>query len=442
MGSARKKKRVVSDKCDVMSEGDVNFNVIMGKDIGPTGELDNCIEEREFVSGSCTTSTEDHLTILNSSVLGFLFTLLDNDDLVNLSTLCKRMRFLIHSMFYPSLRIPLSEEDLESIRRNPYSHNKPVLRLNLTNPGLGCNVTKQLLVLNLSQVSEVFIKFDYDEDKDIMEFRIALIALLQILVDFKRVKKLFLHVNPEFFINQIGVFGRKLMGAMINVHSIDIALLDHSKMEKNIRITLHSLEDFISSLTCQSLTLRGSLIFEIVKKKVFKIENHFVKSLILCVPCLLHPRLRLSNLQTLDTNCRDCQGPHPPPPPLDCVVTWKQIQGCPVLERLNGLAVDDVKRRREKLKKGRKNKVTFHEVDSSTRTLIISPSRKVSENGAPVPELVFAKKSKPQTETEQNLDDRPNLAVKTDKKTIQGKTNLKGNLNLKKRKRKHNRRTR
>merc|ERR1719158_1002835 len=112
------------------------------------------------------------------------------------------MRFLVQSMFYLRYKLPMSEEDLESIRQNPYSHNKPVLRLNLTNPDPGSNVTKQLLVLNLARVSEVFIKYDYDEDKDVVEFRIAL----------KMVKKLHLQVYPEFFINPIRVFGRKLMG--------------------------------------------------------------------------------------------------------------------------------------------------------------------------------------------------------------------------------------
>ena len=402
MGSARKKKRVVSDKCSAFMESDVNLNVIKAKDVKITEDLND--DTPEHVSGSCceVMKMTDHLSKLNSSILGYIFTLLDNDDLIKLSTLCRRMRFLVQSMFYLRYKLPMSEEDLESIRQNPYSHNKPVLRLNLTNPGPGSNVTKQLLVLNLARVSEVFIKYEYDEDKDVVEFRIALIALMQILIDFKMVKKLHLQVYPEFFINPIRVFGRKLMGAMIHVHSIDITLQEHSKMEKNVRSTLYVLEDFISSLTCKNLTLRGSLFFEITKKKVFKIENPLVNVLTLCVPCFLHPRLRLSNLESLSTKCRDC--PSPQPPQFDCVVTWKQVQdGCPVLKHINGDTVDEMKSKREKIKR-QKKKTTLTEVDTSP--LAVSPLKKSSESecSVPVPELVYAKKSKLQTNSAPMMD--------------------------------------
>ena len=404
MGSARKKKRVVSDKCSVVIESDVNLNVIKGKDVETIQDLNDDTPEHVSENESCceVIKMKDHLSILKSSILGYIFTLLDNDDLIKLSTLCRRLRFLVQSMFYLSFKLPMSEEDLESIRQNPYCHNKPVLRLNLTNPVPGNKVTKQLLVLNLARVSEVFIKYDYDEDKDVREFRIALVALMQILIDFKMVKKLHLQVYPEFFFNQIRVFGRKLMGAMIHVHSIDITLQEHSKMEKNVRSSLYVLEDFISSLTCKNLTLRGSLFFEITKKKVFKIENPSVNVLTLYAPCFLHPRFRLSNLETLSIKCRDC--PSPQPPQMDCVVTWKQVQdGCPVLKQINGHTVEEVKSKREKIKK-RKKKTTLTEVDTSP--LAVSPPKKSSESECAIPdtELVFAKKSKPQINSAQMMD--------------------------------------
>ena len=144
----------------------------IGKNEVTTQDLDVRTEIVEHVteSESCCEDilTKDPLTRLDSSILGIIFSLLDNDDLINVSTLSRRMRFLVKSMFFLSFKIPMSEEDLESIRQNPYSHNKPVLRLNLTNPGTGSNVTKQLLVLNLCKVSEVFIKYEYEEDKDVL----------------------------------------------------------------------------------------------------------------------------------------------------------------------------------------------------------------------------------------------------------------------------------
>ena len=407
MGSARKKKRVVSDKCSVVMESDVNLNVIKGKDVETSQDLNDDTPEHVSENESCceVIKMKDHLSILNSSILGYIFTLLDNDDLIKLSTLCRRMRFLVQSMFYLSFKLPMSEEDLESIRQNPYCHNKPVLRLNLTNPVPGNNVTKQLLVLNLARVSEVFIKYDYDEDKDVVEFRIALIALMQILIDFKMVKKLHLQVYPEFFFNQIRVFGRKLMGAMIQVHSIGIALQEHSKMEKNVRSSLYVLEDFISSLTCKNLTLRGSLFFEITKKKVFKVENPSVNVLTLCAPCFLHPRFRLSSLETLSTKCRDCSSPQPPQ--IDCVVTWKQVlDGCPILKQINGHTVEEVKSR-SKIKR-QKKKTTSSSTEVDTSPLAVSPPKKKSsdsESECAVPDtVVFAKKSKPQINSAQMMD--------------------------------------
>jgi len=416
MGNARKKKRVVSDECSAITEteSDVNLNVIIGKDLQTTRDLDDHIEieilEHVTVRVSCCEDedilSKDHLSKLDSGILGFIFSLLDNDDLINVSTLSRRMRYLVKSMFFLSFKIPMSEEDLEFIRQNPYSHNKPVLRLNLTNPDMDSNVTKQLLVLNLCKVSEVFIKYDYEQDKDVEEFRIALIAVLQILIDFKMVKKLHLHVYPEFFINQITVFGRKLMGAMIHVPNINITLQERSKMEENVHRTLDLFGDFISSLTCNNLSIKGKDLF--LKKnffKVFKIENHFVKVLKLFGPCLFQPKLRLSRLEFLSAQCRDCKSS--PPPYSDCVVTWNQVKvGCPVLQQIRGLGfpVDSsvTELKNQKIKRRQKKKTISPEVSSSP--LIVSPSRKSSECAEATTELVFAKKSNPQTDSETMLD--------------------------------------
>ena len=410
MGDRRKRKRV-SNETDITN--DENWNVVTSKDEETMKEcIGSSASDQHMTALSpsyCGEMKEDLLSKLDTNILGFILSFLENEDLTNLSLVNKRLRRVVQSMFFLSFKTPMSPEDLEGIRQNPYSHNKPVLRLSLTNPRPNINVTKQLLVLNLGRVSEVFIKFEYDKNRDVQEFRIALVALLQILVDFKRVKKLHFHVYPEFFINPSRVYGRKLMGAMTSVPNIEIALLQHSKMEKKLRkTTLFSIEEFLTALKCKTLTFRGSTFFDISHKK-FKFENNFTKDLFLQCPCLWHPRLSLGVLESLSVNCLDgCPGPNSHL--TDCVVTWKQAKdGCPLLKHYKGTSVEEVKSQREE-GSGRRKSKTVPPPESHLRPVAVSPPRVSAKSpstsprdtavSSPTPhKLVYAKKSKPKIES-------------------------------------------
>ena len=137
---------------------------------------------------------------------------LESENILTLSTVCSKIRERLSSMYLFSVTIPFSSEFLKYIQNNPYDVNKYVLSLKIVNPVSDSSQTleevvtstsKQLMLLNVSRVFAVSIKFAFNVSDKIREFRLAFLSFLQIVVNFKFVSKV--HLQGA----QMGSFKKK-----------------------------------------------------------------------------------------------------------------------------------------------------------------------------------------------------------------------------------------
>ena len=74
------------------------------------------------------TNDSDFLSKLPSGVVWQLICYLDTDSVVSLAGVNNILRKLVMARFHLTMALPISTAFANHLQKNPYSHNKPVLR--------------------------------------------------------------------------------------------------------------------------------------------------------------------------------------------------------------------------------------------------------------------------------------------------------------------------
>ena len=204
------------------------------------------------------------------SIIGFL----DSKSILTLANTCSMLRKRLSKAYFLSIQLPLKEEDFDQFRKNFYNLNKPILSLKIVNPLPDTGVVKQILMLNLSSVCEVCVKMDYDDNDDIREFRIALLPVLQTVINFEAVTRFCLHVYPKFLLN-LKDFGPKLMKRMLSVEEL-LVVLDYEQGKNNESLSTTHLVSLFPSVQSRKLTLvsKGGVRIRVQSSLVPGPRNH------------------------------------------------------------------------------------------------------------------------------------------------------------------------
>ena len=118
----------------------------------------------------------DHLSGLEETCFSMIISHLDSESILTLSTVCSKIRERLSSMYLFSVTIPFSSEFLNYMQNNPYDVNKYVLSLKIVNPvpdssetleEVVTSTSRQLLLLNLSRVFAVSIKFAFNVSDEV-----------------------------------------------------------------------------------------------------------------------------------------------------------------------------------------------------------------------------------------------------------------------------------
>jgi len=271
----------------------------------------------------------DYFSRMKEECFWLIVSYLENEDILSLASVSSQTRKRLSSMFIYTMTLPASEDFLTSFKSSPYNQNKAILRLKMNNPSPDGSISYWLLRMNLSRVSQVSLQFLDDPDDNVRKFRLAILAVLQILVDFKNVKQLHLSVYSSFFINfSPQVFGSKLMSGFKHVQNLFLTITENRRDSDAIIIN-HNFQNFLSLLRVEELKIN----FESTQNPlaIAKIENKFIARLAFD-SSKFTPYLDLHNLQKLFMNYKFNNSSY-------SVSLQQCLSSCPNLQTIDALSV-------------------------------------------------------------------------------------------------------
>ena len=154
------------------------------------------------------------------------------------------------------------------------------------------------MLLNISRVFAVSIKFAFNVSDKIREFRLAFLSFLQIVVNFKFVSKVHLSVYPEFLLNlapeHLGLKCiRKLM--MVKEFGLTFVPRDYQKKGFDVKNVQSMVEHFIYLLDVDKFFF--SSVSNIDVKKL-QFTNNKIKHLKLMVPQEFQYKVEMEKLES------------------------------------------------------------------------------------------------------------------------------------------------
>jgi len=314
---------------------------------------------------STVVTNYSNLNELPSGIIWELLQFLDTDSIVALAGTDTTLRGLIVAKYNLSVSIPFTLGYYNHLLDNPYSHNKPVLRMRISRlrpdfirqdkevqPSTIVNLhaSQQLLLTNLSNLTHVCLHLEQTEVDCIAAYRVAYLGMLQSIGLFKKLSKLHLTLSQLSFLDfEPGTFGTRIVkDALLVKHLVITIIKNHSSKDKNrdSRIFTTALQKFISSVKSKSLVLDIGRISCSKESEVLDLTNNNVEEFKLIAPCLFKSKLTMENLKVLNiaTNDQKCT--------LDkfghrvgrCVLNSSSIiDGCPCLEKFAGVEIRELK---------------------------------------------------------------------------------------------------
>ena len=314
----------------------------------------------------------DILSKLPSCVVWQLLSYMDTDSVVALASVNTSLRQVVIARFNLTMSIPITKAFANQLKHNPYLHNKSILRLRISNltpdfinqdqllhssPVQQQPISKQLLLLNLSNLTTLCLHLEQTDNEDISSYRLSFLALLQSTGVFKHLTKLHLTTHQSFLLSLMpGNFGARLMMDALYVDKLVITL-SGEQSSKEIEVTtedyIKSLENFVSLVKSKKLVL--NICKEPSTKKIMKIlTNDHIKCFELVAPCNFQAQLKMSKVREVKVSTT---GQNCPVQPANhqlgkCVLDWRLVrEGCPRLKMFGGVSVDEFKEIRAKKKK-------------------------------------------------------------------------------------------
>ena len=145
-------------------------------------------------------------------VLWQLLHYLDTNGIVALAGVNTNLRNMVMAVYNLSVNIPFTTKYANYLQKNPYDHNKPVLRLKINNicpdfirldKSLQFNsaqhipVSHQVLLINMSTLTQVCLSLEQTAFKSIEVYRMAFLGMLQSIGLFKKLSKLHLTISQS-----------------------------------------------------------------------------------------------------------------------------------------------------------------------------------------------------------------------------------------------------
>jgi len=331
------------------------------------------------------TNNSDFLSKLPSGVVWQLLYYLDTDSVVSLAGVNNILRQLVMSRFHLTMALPISTAFANHLQKNPYSHNKPVLRLRISHltpdyirkdlvlqtlPVQQLAISKQLLLLNLSTLTDLCLHLEQTENEDTNNYRLAFLALLQSTGLLRQLTKLHIMMHQSFLQHLLpDNFGVHLMKDGLSVDMLVITV-SGEQSTKDINVTADEygkgLENFVSLVKSRKFVL--NICKEPSTKKIVKIlTNDYVECFELVAPCNFLAELKMSQVKkvlvsTPGQNCSSATHQLG-----KCVLDWRMVRdGCPGLKIFGGVGVKQFKEMRARRKKEKE-----HMRKASSRTKII-----------------------------------------------------------------------
>ena len=187
--------------------------------------------------------TEHCLSKLPTCVLWQLLSYMDTDTTVALAGVNIKLRKLVGAKSNLNVSLPLSATFSNHLKLDTYSQNKPILRLKISHlspdyirvdkmlnsrPVHHLPISRQLLFLNLSNLTHLCLHLELTMFGDIHSYRIAFLAMLQCMGVLKQLYKLHLTVHHSFFLNLLPEnFSSWLMKDALTVDKLVVSILEH-----------------------------------------------------------------------------------------------------------------------------------------------------------------------------------------------------------------------
>jgi len=268
-----------------------------------------------------------NLNELPSSIIWHLLQYLDTDSILALAGTNTNLRGIIVAKYNLSVSIPFTNEYYNRLVENPYSHNKPVLRIRISklcpdfqkqdkdvqpNTILNLRASQQLLLTNMSNLTQACLQLEQTEFTDIAAYRVAYLGMLQSVGLFKKLSKLHLTLSQLSLLNfEPGSFGTRIVKDALMVKHLVITITKSDSFKdkffknRDSRIFTSALQNFISSIKSKSLVLNIGSIPCSRASEVLDLTNNNVEEFKLIAPCLFKSKLTMENLKVLNIATSD-----------------------------------------------------------------------------------------------------------------------------------------
>ena len=317
------------------------------------------------------------LSQLPACVIWQLLYYLDTPGIVALASVNNTLRHLVTVSFNLSVSVPFTTSYSNQLLADPYSHNKPVLRMRIcrlspdfirldkilhSSFAYYLPISRQLLLLNLSSLTNLCLHLEQTEYSDVETYRVAFLAMLQSTGMFKHLSKFHLTVPHTFLLNLAPEnFGTRLMKDALAVDHLVITLMKKKGVEiVDTGVNSRALENFFSSVRSRRFVL-NFCSFDVPTKKntMATLTNDHIEQLKLIAPCHFQAKLKMRKLEELSISTSDQQCPlHKAGHQVGkCVLNRAVVaQGCPNLQEPAGVGMKDMMEREAQQKKLRKRK--------------------------------------------------------------------------------------
>ena len=315
-----------------------------------------------------------NLSQLPACVIWQLLSYIDTDTTVSLAGVNTSLRYLVIARLKLAVSLPFTTSFSNHLKQDPYSHNKPVLRMRISHLSpdyirldrmLHSNsvhhlpISRQLFLLNLTSLTDLCLHLEQTKFGDIHNYRLAFLALLQSTGVLKQLRKLHLTVHHTFLLNLLpGNFGSRLMKDALSVDHLVISLMEQrANIKEDTSEYKQGLENFVSLVKSTKFAL--NIFTEPADTTIEKIlTNDYIEDFKLTAPCQFRAQLKMSQVRQMEVStskdrCPLFQTGHQTG---KCVLDRDVVaKGCPKLQVFAGVKVEEfdkieARKRKESLK--------------------------------------------------------------------------------------------